>query len=307
MSATAVPPARTAVRRRPALPAWLVSDRAARWASRLLLLVLWQLAGQVSARFPTPLQTIDIIVREFQAPYGNEAWSILNNELVRNLAISLQRTGIALVFIIAIGVPLGFAMGRWWRVQAYFTDIITVGLALPAYMWALIGVMWFGFGFRAPVFCAVVSATPGLVVHVLQGSLSIPRELRDMSGAYAVPLRTQFRELMLPSMAGAMIAGIRLSIIAAWGCVVLVEWFGSNEGAGFRARDWYQSAADYNGLMAWGVIVLVVVIAVDRGIIERIDRAAHRWRGEVGGFGAESVTEAAHDELIGAAEPETRQ
>ena len=32
----------------------------------------------------------------------------------------------------------------------------------------------------------------------------------------------------------------RLAIIAAWGCVVLVEWFGSNEGAGFRARYWYQ-------------------------------------------------------------------
>ena len=80
-------------------------------------------------------------------------------------------------------------------------------------------------------------------------------------------------------MAGALIAGVRLSIIAAWGCVVLVEWFGSNEGAGFRARDWYQSAADYNGLMAWGVVVLVVVIVVDRGVIERIDRRAHAWRG----------------------------
>ena len=72
--------------------------------------------------------------------------------------------------------------------------------------------------------------------------------------------------LALPSMASALIAGIRLAIVAAWGCVVLVEWFGSNEGAGFRApRDWYQSAANYNGLMAWGIVVLVVVIIVDRG------------------------------------------
>ena len=40
-------------------------------------------------------------------------------------------------------------------------------------------------------------------------------------------------------MAGALIAGMRLAIIATWGCVVLVEWFGNNEGAGFRARYWY--------------------------------------------------------------------
>jgi NitT/TauT family transport system permease protein len=265
---------------------FLRRDRVARWTSRLVLLVLWQLAGVVSARFPTPIQTVDILVREFQAPFAGGEWSVWNNELVQNLQISLTRTALALLIVLAIGIPVGYAMGRWWRIQAFLTDLVTVGIALPAYMWALLGVMWFGFGIRAPVFCAVVSATPGLIVHVLQGTLAVPRELRDMSDAYDVPGPTRARDLVLPSMAGALIAGIRLSIIAAWGCVVLVEWFGSNEGAGFRARDWYQSAADYNGLMAWGIVVLVVVIAIDRGVIERIDRAVHRWRGTMASFGA---------------------
>ncbi len=258
---------------------FLRKDRVARWTSRLILLLLWQAAGVLSDRFPTPVETIEILVLEFQTPFERGEWSFFNNELVANLLISINRTGIALIFIILIGVPVGYAMGRWWRVQAYFTDLVTVGLAMPAYMWALLSVMWFGFGIHAPVFCAVVSATPGLIVHVLQGSLSIPRDLRDMSDAFDVPSPTRMRNLALPSMASALIAGIRLSIIAAWGCVVLVEWFGSNEGAGFRARDWYQSAANYNGLMAWGIVVLVVVIVIDRGIIERIDRSVHKWRG----------------------------
>jgi ABC-type nitrate/sulfonate/bicarbonate transport system permease component len=268
--------------------AFLRRDRVARWTSRLALLVLWQLAGVLSERFPTPVQTVDILVREFQTAFGREEWSVWNNELVQNLQISLTRTLFALVLVVAIGVPLGYAMGRWWRIQAFLTDLVTVGIALPAYMWALLGVMWFGFGVRAPVFCAVVSATPGLIVHVLQGTLAIPRELRDMSDAYDVPGPSRARDLVLPSMAGALIAGIRLSIIAAWGCVVLVEWFGSNEGAGFRARDWYQSAADYNGLMAWGIVVLVVVIAIDRGLIERLDRRVHSWRGSIASFGAKA-------------------
>ena len=120
------------------LLAFLRRDRVARWTSRLLLLVLWQLAGELIARFPTPVQTFDILVREFQTPFGSSDWSVVNNELVQNLWISLYRTAAALVVIIAIGVPLGYAMGRWWRVQAYFTDIVTVGIALPAYMWALL-------------------------------------------------------------------------------------------------------------------------------------------------------------------------
>lgn len=262
------------------------SDRAARWTSRIVLLVLWQLAGGVSARFPTPLGTVQILIDEFNAPYAGAPWSVWNNELVQNLTVSIERTLLALLLIIAIGLPVGFAMGWWWRVQALLTDLVTVGIALPAYMWALLAIMWFGFGIRAPVFCAVVSATPGLVIHVLQGALAVPQDLRDMSEAYDVPFVTRLRQLVLPSMAAAIVAGLRVSIIAAWGCVVLVEWFGNNEGAGFRARHWYQSAADYNGLMAWGVVILVIVIAADRGLIERLDRAAHRWRGAVGGFGA---------------------
>lgn len=268
---------------------FLRNDRVARWTSRLLLLVLWQVAGVISLRFPTPVETVEILVLEFQTPFNRGEWSAINNELVQNLWISMERTGIAVFIVILIGVPVGYAMARWWRVQAYFTDVVTVGLAMPAYIWALLAVMWFGFGMRAPVFTAVVSALPGLIVHVLQGGLSIPRDLRDMSDAFDIPAPTRMRHLALPSMAGALIAGIRLSIIAAWGCVVLVEWFGSNEGAGFRARDWYQSAANYNGLMAWGIVVLVVVIVFDRGIIERIDRAVHKWRGSVGGFGAKAT------------------
>jgi hypothetical protein len=43
-------------------------------------------------------------------------------------------------------------------------------------------------------------------VHVLHGALAIPRELRDMACAYGVPLKTQFRNLVLPSIAGALLA-----------------------------------------------------------------------------------------------------
>jgi ABC-type nitrate/sulfonate/bicarbonate transport system permease component len=274
-----------ATRDRNRLVVLLTSDRAARWASRLLLILVWQVAAGLSDHVATPLETLRFIGDEFHRNWRGEPWTIWNNELIRNLAISLQRAGTALLLVVAIGVPIGYAMGRWWRLQAFLTDIVTVGIALPAYIWALLGVMWFGFGNRAPVFCAVVSATPGLIVYVLQGSLAVPRELRDMSDAYDVRFPRQIRTLVLPSMAASLIAGLRLAIIAAWGCVILVEWFGSDTGAGFRARYFYDNAS-YTGLMGWALVVLVIVITVDRGIIERIDRSVHRWRGAVGGFGA---------------------
>ena len=238
-----------------------------------LLVVVWQLAGALSPRFPTPVETVQFIVDEFNLRIGGGAWSVWNNELVRNLAISMQRAASSLVIVVAIGLPLGYAMGRWWRVQAFFTDIVTVGLALPAYIWALLGVMWFGFGFRAPVFCA-----RGLGDAGARSSTCSRGRSRSRGSCETCPTPTACRSAgrcgisSCPRCPGALIAGFRLAIIATWGCVVLVEWFGNNEGAGFRARYWYD-VNNYNGLMGWGLMVLIVVITIDRGIIERVDRS----------------------------------
>jgi ABC-type nitrate/sulfonate/bicarbonate transport system permease component len=267
------------------LKAFLVAPRTARWTARLTLLLIWQLVGDVSPRFPTPVDTFSFIVDEFGRPFEGTTATITNNEVVQNVGVTLQRTAIGMLWVIAIGIPLGYAMGTWWRAQAVFTDIVMVGLALPAYIWALLALMWFGFGTTAPVFTVAVSATPALVVYVMRGTLAIPRELRDMSDAYEVPFLERVRHLVLPSLAGAVIAGLRLAILAAWGVVLLVEWFGESDGAGFRSRSWYDSA-NFDGLMGWALIIIVLIIAFDRGVIERVDRAVHKWRGEIGGFGA---------------------
>ena len=263
----------------------LFGARGARITSWIVLILLWQLAGRVSERFPTPVGTVKFLIAEFQRPWHTEPWTWWDNTLVSNISLSLVRAAIGLALVIVIGVIVGWSMGRWWRVQAFFTDGVTVGLALPAYIWALLAIMVFGFGLKAPIFTILVSATPGLIVHVLQGTFAIPRELRDMTHTYDVPFQRQVRNLTLPSMAGQLMAGVRLAILAGWGCVVLVEWFGSNGGVGFQARRWYLSA-NFDGLMGWAVVIIVIVLVVDRMFLERLDRRVHRWRGAVGGFSA---------------------
>ena len=270
----------------------VTSDQAARWTSRLVLLLLWTWAGTSFERIPTPKGVWDFMYFEWGNTFGGRSaeWSIYNNELVRNLIVSIQRAAIALAAVLVVGLVLGFLMGRFWRLQAMFTDLVIVGIALPAFIWALLAVMWFGLqGWRAPVFVCFVSATPMLTVNTFQGSLAVPRELRDMSDAYDVPFWTQVRHLVAPSMAGYVAAGFRVAILAGWGAVMLVEWFGNTMGAGFRARYWYD-AGNFDGLMAWGVIILLFVITVDRLVLERLVRKAHQWRSGIASFGGASAS-----------------
>jgi ABC-type nitrate/sulfonate/bicarbonate transport system permease component len=245
---------------------FLVSDTAAVWTSRILALVLWQLVGSQIDRIPTPIE-----VGEFLYEHRDLLWP--------NIWVTLQTALVALSIILVVGILLGFAMGRWWQVRYFFTDLVMVGIALPAFIWALLAVMWWGFGDIGPIFVACVSATPMLIVSTRQGAQAVDGDLQKMSTAYKVPVLRQFRQLVLPTMSEYIIAGFRFATLAAWGAILLVEFFGSEEGIGFQSAYWYD-AGSFTGMMAWGVVMLAVIVAVDKIIMEPVLKRTRRWRAE---------------------------
>jgi ABC-type nitrate/sulfonate/bicarbonate transport system permease component len=179
--------------------------------------------------------------------------------------------------VLVLGVTIGWAMGRWWRVGSYFRDIVTIMLALPAFIWALLAAMWWGFSEVGPFWVPVLSATPMLVASTYEGAKSLPQPLIQMSSAYRVPTARFFGWLVLPAMAPYIFAGYRYAVLAGWGALSLVEFFASNWGAGYRAAFWYD-AGNFDGLMGWGLIEIVVILAVDRLVLERLARRSRRWQ-----------------------------
>lgn len=245
---------------------WLVSDRAARYTARLLLLAGWQLAGTLIDRIPTPVGTVEFLVME---------WN--RGEIIPNLLVTLRRAGTALIVILVLGVLIGWAMGTWWRARYFFRDLVLVGIALPAFIWALLGVMWWGFTDVAPIVVPILSATPMLIINTHEGARATPTSLIAMSQSYRVPVRRRFTWLVVPSMMEYILAGFRVAVLAGWGAVLLVEWFGNNQGAGYRSHYWYD-AGNFEGLMGWGLIEIIVIMAIDRLVLERLLRRSRRWR-----------------------------
>jgi ABC-type nitrate/sulfonate/bicarbonate transport system permease component len=244
----------------------LLSDAVARYLSRLAALALWSVAGLLFERIPTPWATVDFI--------GDE---IGRGELFNNLAITAARAGAGLSLVLVVGIATGIAMARWFPVRWALTDLVMIGIALPAFIWALLSVMWWGFSDIGPIFTCFISATPMLVVNTREGALAVSEDLRKMSQAYRVPRRRQLRSLVLPSMAEYIIAGFRVAVLAGWGAVLLVEWFGNDRGAGERAQYWY-NANNFSGMLAWGVVMLAVIVLIDRLVLERVLRRASQWR-----------------------------
>lgn len=246
--------------------AWVTSDHGAQVASALLALVAWQVVALAVDRVPGIGEVVSLL--------GDEA---SNGELFGALAFTLKWFLLGVAISVVAGVVLGIAIGLSPVVRAFLNDTMTVQLAVPGVIWALLAILWFGFSWRTPVFAVALTATPFVVINVAQGVQATPRDLLRMCTVYGVPLGRRIRHVVLPSVMDYVFAGIRFAIIMGWNAVLLAEWFGGREGVAWRARYWYD-ANRMPGFVAWIVVFIVFIVLVDRLVLEPISRRTFRWR-----------------------------
>ena len=250
-------------------PGWqraLTSDRAARVTFYVAAFLLWVVLSWLFERIPGPPSVVDRLIEEFR-----------RDEVFGNFADTFYRFGVGVALSVVVGIMVGVLIGLSPMARSFLESPVLVGLSIPAIMWAFLTVMWFGFGDMSPIVTTFLTAVPFVVVNVAQGVQGVSRDLRDMSSSYGVPLSRRVQDLVLPAVAGYIMAGLRFAVIMGWNGVLLAEWFGGSGGAGYRARYWYD-ANQFAGFAAWVVLFVGVIIILDQLVLERLSRRAFRWR-----------------------------
>ena len=248
------------------LRSFLTGPTGASLTAFLVFLLGWGVLGAASENFPGPLEVVQALVQE-----------TVDGQVLANFLVSMQRFGIGMLLSIALGVVLGLVIGSSRLANDVLGDINLTGLAIPAVIWALLCVMWFGFGNTAPIVTVVLSAVPFVAVNIAAGAASVPKNLTQMSDSFGVSRAHRIRHVMLPAVSAYLFTGIRFAVMSGWNGLLLSEWFGSSEGVGFRARYWYD-ANRMPGFLAWVVLFIVFMLVVDRFVLERISRRAFAWR-----------------------------
>lgn len=272
MSTTTVDP--KSFRRNPVGRA-LSSKWGIRVTSYVVFLIGWQLLTLYAEKVPAPWETFEFIWLEMTG--GSHGGRVLRGEFWVHFAATVQRFAIGLSISFVLGVIIGLVLGSSAFMRALLSDMLLVFLALPAIIWAFLTVMWFGVGETAPLLTIVLSATPFVAVNVAQGVRSVSPDLHRMSSAYGVPRNRRLRSLMLPAITGYLFTGLRFAVIIGWNALLLAEWFGAEDGVGWRARVWYD-AARYRGFVGWAIIFIVFIFLLDGLIFSPLQRRAFRWR-----------------------------
>ena len=247
------------------------------WVIRLLavgvLLFIWQWVTWANTRVPGIDELVRFMVTEIS---GGSHGGTLTGEFWEPLRLSLSRYAIGLVIGVPIGVVLGLVIGasRWAR--GLFNATVLVLLALPAVVWAFLASLWFGLSSQGPILAVVLTAIPFMAVNLSGGVRNIDPGLVEMSTSFGVPTGRRLYHLLLGGTLPSGFTGLRLAFMTSWNSLLIVEWFGSTSGVGWRARFWYD-ALRYPGFVGWIFLFVILITLLDRLLLSPLERRAFQW------------------------------
>lgn len=238
------------------------------------LVLLWVWVSVINDNVPGIGEVLDFLWIEISG--GSHGGMVLRGEFLPPLLDSLQRYAVGLVIGIPLGVVLGLLLGASSFARGLLNDTTLALLALPTVVWAFLAFLWFGLTDSGPIIAVVLTVVPFLAVNVSAGVRGIDRSLVEMSRSFRVPWTRRTRHLLMGGTLPSAFTGMRLAVTAGWNSLLIVEWFGATSGVGWRARFWYD-ALRYPGFVAWVLVYVVLIVAVDRLVLLPLERRAFRW------------------------------
>ena len=240
-----------------------------RIAGYLFFLLLWQfLSSNVlnAVTLPPPSKVFEEM-REI----------IAEDALWPNVRYTMTTFLIVFAISYPLGVLIGVVMGRSRYWDAFFRDFVLAGLTTPGLVFVFVGIMLFGIDKWGRILPVVVIVIPLVVVNVVEGVRAIPRDLFDMSRAYRVPSPRRLRHVLLPGIAPYLFTAARYAVAVGLRGSALVEVFGGTAGLGFQLRRNFDRFS-VAGTLAWALFIVIIVVLVERLILNRLEKYFFRWR-----------------------------
>ncbi len=242
-----------------------------RIAGYVVILGLWEfLSGRVLDESLVPGPTH--ILATFP-----ELWE--TGRFLESYAATLTRIGIGFGLSFLFGIALGIAFQNRW-IAGFFKDAVTISLVSPGLVWALTGLIIWGFAPLGWIFAIFMTTFALVTVNVSEGVRALPKDMIDMAKAFAVPQSRRQREIVIPFLAPFIFTALRFGFSIAWKVTVLTEVFSAEAGIGFEMRIASQLFR-MDEFFAWALSFFIFALFLEKVILQRYERKFFRWREEV--------------------------
>jgi ABC-type nitrate/sulfonate/bicarbonate transport system permease component len=202
----------------------------------------------------------------------------MNGSLWTNVSATLIRLLFGFFLSVLIGVPLGLAMGRSRRVEAFFLPLISVLMPIPPLAWGPLFILWFGLGDMSTILLVTFAASVPIASTVWTGVRSVNEVWIRAASIMGVEGRAAFWKVILPGAMPSVLSALRLGMGRAWPALVSGEMIaGAGSGLGwmiFASRQFMSTDVMFVGIGVVGIIGLIL----ERVLFQTIEtRTLKRW------------------------------
>src|SRR5215471_14683143 len=134
---------------------------------------------------------------------------------LRDVSMSLSEFAIGFAFAIAVGVPLGLALGRFPLLRYLLDPPIMAIYATPHLALLPIIVVWLGIGMQSKVAVAFVGGVISILVNTMAGVRGVERSWILAARSFCAGELEVFAKVILPASLPGVILGIRLGLSRA--------------------------------------------------------------------------------------------
>jgi ABC-type nitrate/sulfonate/bicarbonate transport system permease component len=158
---------------------------------------------------------------------------------------------------IVLGVGAGIAMAWSRRVDDYLDPLYNLLRPIPPLAFVTLFILWFGIGELSKVLLVAYGVFMITLIPAYQGVRDVPEVYLKAARVLGASRGLLLRRVILPAAAPRILAGFRLSLMAAWGIIVAAELVGSTSGLGYLitvAQTQYDTAIVMVGIASLALV-----------------------------------------------------
>ncbi|WGF89031.1 ABC transporter permease [Marinivivus vitaminiproducens] len=254
-----------------------------------IVLIVTGAVGAVLSVLPPPLLLIVIVLLSlWRCGLGFGIFTLVALLLTAGMGVWPQMVdtlGLVLgsaILSLILGVPLGIWMARSAKARAVLKTILDFMQTMPAFVYLIPAVIFFGLGKVPGTLATVIFAMPPAVRLTALGIQQVPSEIVEAGKAFGCTSRQLLFKVQLPNALPSIMAGVNQTIMLALSMVVIASMIGAG-GLGNVVLSGIQRLDVGLGFKG-GLAVVFLAIILDR-ITQSFGEGARRpAAGQLGGL-----------------------
>lgn len=201
---------------------------------------------------------------------------LTHHDIYRHIYVTLVEIALGYTLGAAVGLSLGFILGRSRFLSAAFQPYIIGLYSIPKIALAPVFIVWLGLGIASKVAVVFVASFFLVFFNTYAGLIAVNEELVRLARLMGASWPQALWRVIVPAAAQQIFLGLRTAVPYAVIGAVIGEYIGSNEGLGYFIL-YASQTYDAPSLFAGIIILVSIVFAVNFGL-NWLEGLVIRWR-----------------------------